>query len=61
MPDAGDGHDGDGPGSAGIIGVLFVIALVIGAIVLIERLKTSSAQTDCIITHDPRCRALTDR
>lgn len=61
MPDSRNDHDDEGPGHAGIVGVLFVIALVIGAIVLIERLKTSSAQTDCIITHDPRCRALTDR
>jgi membrane-bound ClpP family serine protease len=56
-----DEHGNEGAGAGGIIGVLFVIALVIGAIVLIERVKTSSAQTDCILTHDPRCRALTDK
>lgn len=56
-----NGTDEGGPGSAGIVGVLFVIALVIGAIVLIERVKTSSAQTDCILTHDPRCRTLVDK
>lgn len=51
----------DQPGSAGLLGVLFVIALVVGAIFLIERVKTSSAQTDCILTHDPRCRSLVDK
>jgi membrane-bound ClpP family serine protease len=56
-----DQQEDEGAGAAGLIGVVFVIALVIGAIVLIERVKTSSAQTDCILTHDPRCRALTDK
>ncbi len=60
MPADDEGQE-SGPGAGGILGVLFVIALVIGAIVLIERVKTSSAQTDCILTHDPRCRELTDK
>lgn len=56
-----DEHGDEGGGAGGLIGVVFVIALVVGAIVLIERVKTSSAQTDCILTHDPKCRALTDK
>lgn len=51
----------DGPGSGGLLGVLFVVVLVIGAIVLIERLRIAATQTDCLLTRDPRCRSLIDR
>lgn len=47
-------------GAGGVIGVIFVIVLVIGLLVLLDRMKKSAALADCVVTHDPRCRALMD-
>jgi hypothetical protein len=45
----------------GLIGVLFVLALALGAIYLIERMRHSASLADCMFTRDPACRALIDK
>lgn len=51
-------HEDERSGNAAIWGVLFVVALTIGAIYLIERMRSSAALAECAFTHAPKCREL---
>ena len=42
----------------GLIGVVFVVLLALGAIWLIDRMRAYAALGDCAFTHAPRCREL---
>ncbi len=42
----------------GLIGVAFAILLALGAIWMIERMRTWAALGDCALTRAPACRAL---
>lgn len=42
----------------GLIGVLFVLGLVVGAIWMIERMRAWATLGDCAFTRAPACRAL---
>ena len=46
---------------AGLLGVLFVVLLVIGAIYLVERMRHAASLADCAFTRDPACRQMLDR
>jgi hypothetical protein len=42
----------------GLIGVVFAILLALGAIWMMERMRTWATLGDCAFTHSPRCREL---
>jgi len=46
---------------SGLLGVLFVVVLVIGAIYLVERMRHAASLADCMFTRDPACRQMLDR
>lgn len=45
----------------GLIGVVFVLMLVGGAIYMIERMRHYAALGDCAFTHAPQCAELLKR
>ena len=51
----------DPPGNRGLIGVVFVIALIGTAIWLMNRMQTYASLGDCAFTHAPQCRELIDK
>jgi hypothetical protein len=53
--------DEEPSGYRGLLGVLFVLLLVIGAIYLVERMRHAASLADCMFTRDPACRTLMDR
>ena len=42
----------------GLLGVLFVLLLVVGAIFMIERMRHYASLGDCAVTHAPQCAEL---
>ncbi|WP_375461656.1 hypothetical protein [uncultured Enterovirga sp.] len=50
--------DREPPGNGAILGVLFAVALTVGAIYLVERMRHSASLFDCAFTHAPKCREL---
>ena len=50
--------EGSGSGAGPIIGVVFVIALTIGAVFMIQKMRDAATLADCAFTHAPACRAL---
>jgi hypothetical protein len=50
--------DREPPGNGPVLGVLFAIALTIGAIYLVERMRSSASLLECAFTHAPKCREL---
>lgn len=50
--------DDQPPGYGPILGVLFAIALTVGGIYLMERMRHSASLLDCALTHAPQCREL---
>ena len=42
----------------GLIGVIFAILLALGAIWMLERMRTWATLGDCAFTHAPACREL---
>lgn len=50
--------DDESPGSGAILGVLFAIALTVGAIYLMERMRSSASLLECAFTRSPKCREL---
>jgi hypothetical protein len=63
MSDDGRDHDPDPepPGHAGLLGILFVILLVGGAIYLVARMRHAASLADCMFTRAPACRQMLDR
>lgn len=53
-----DGEERSGNGA--VWGVLFVVALTLGAIFLIQQMRNSASLLECAFTHAPKCRALVD-
>ena len=45
----------------GLIGVVFVVALALGAMYLVERMRHYATLGDCAFTHAPACRELLDK
>ncbi len=45
-------------GIGALFGVLFAVALTIGALYLMQRMRDSAALLECAITRDPKCREL---
>jgi hypothetical protein len=54
-PDRLDGGGGPPERDHALIGVLFVVALVLGIIFLMNRLKTEAGIADCILSRGPNC------
>ena len=52
---------GSPPSNRGLIGVVFVIALIGTAIWLMNRMQTYASLGDCAFTHAPQCRELIDK
>lgn len=50
--------DDEPPGNGAVLGVLFAIALTIGAIYLMQRMQDSASLLECAFTHNPKCREL---
>lgn len=57
-PKPGAEPDDEPAGSGAILGVLFAIALTVGAIYLMERMRSSASLLECAFTHSPKCREL---
>lgn len=55
-----DQHDDDDEpsGNRAIYGVLFAVALTIGALYLMQRMRDSAALLECAFSKDPKCREL---
>jgi hypothetical protein len=45
----------------GLIGVVFAILLALGAIWMLERMRTWATLGDCAFTHAPACRHLIEK
>lgn len=58
MADPGDEDEPEGGGYGAVIGVLFAVALTIGALYLVERMRHSASLLDCAFTKAPQCREL---
>ena len=50
--------DEEASGNGAIYGVLFAIALTIGALYLVQRMRDSASLLECAFTHAPKCREL---
>lgn len=46
------------PSNRGLIGVVFVVVLILGAVWLMDRMRTYATLGDCAFTHAPQCREL---
>ncbi len=55
------GDDDEPSGHGALLGILFAVALTVGAIYLMERMRHSASVLDCAITRDPKCRELLER
>lgn len=51
-------EDEPGSGNGALYGVLFAVALTVGALYLMQRMRDSASLLDCAITRDPKCREL---
>ena len=49
------------PNNRGLLGVLFVVVLIVGAIWLVDRMRLWASMGDCAFTHAPQCRELLER
>lgn len=60
-PDEADAGEGWLAEYGGLIGVVFVLTLVIGAIYMIERMRHYASLGDCAVTQAPQCAELLKR
>lgn len=57
MSDDRDDHEPPS-GNGALYGVLFAVALTVGALYLMQRMRDSAELFDCAFTHSPKCREL---
>ncbi len=51
-------RDDEPSGNGAVWGVLFAIALTVGALFLMQSMRDSASMLDCAFTKDPKCRSL---